>query len=1317
VKKTGFLGKLVRALIAATGGVAVLLVVAVGGFRLAMTQLPTYQAELQAWVNESLGLRLDFKGLNARWSFRGPELTFRDVSVASAGGEEPFLVAKEARVLIDPWTALAERRLRIGRLTFEGTRLALVRERTGALHLLGAPEGREARLELALEVPPGIVVGVRNSSVVYDDLEHGVSWTFHDVDLGLARSENDLKVEASARPPPELGTRFELSVQSEFRGADDLGRNWRLSAEAVDVDLGALARAVPALASMPVHGTGHAALSLEWTGGALARGRLETALDGVDWAPRAVADRTDRRETGAPEASNGYRHLGLAAEWQRNASGGWHVVLDDVDLDRTRPWPSGSDAVVDLSRGADGVEALSLRSDFVRLEDLEPLVRALPPSTPAQRWLELAPRGELSGIELSLSRAGQGWDYSAAGSFDELGLAAAGTWPGFEGLSGALRADSNSGRASFSTRGAVFDWSRIFRQPLPIDELSGIVVWRKGFDGIRVVGDDLVVANRDAATRTSLELTLPTDGGSPLLDMETRFGAFDVAAAKRYLPAHKMPAAVVRWLDRALAGGRATSADVRFVGPLAAFPFDAGEGEFHATAAVENAVLDYVAGWPRAEDLDGTVEFVNAGFEARATGRVLGNVGRGVHIEIPDLREARVALHTDTEGPLADVLGFLQSAPPIAARLGPGYERLHALAGRGAVALDLTLPLKHLSAYKVASKLRITNGELAIDGFAPHASEINGALELGGGVLSATGIKAIFLDGPVTADVGPPPADTPGYRAKLGFVGEVTADAVAHAFDLPFADLAAGQTRWRGELLIPEQTDEAPAAPLKIEVASNLSGVALTFPAPFAKAPADPVNLDVAVELPDSRRTHVKGHLGATRRFALELEDRGDGSKLVAGALRFGGAEPVLPAGGGLVVDGTLPELHFDDWLALMRGSAPGARLASGTVGDLFELADLDIADFQVFGQELGMSRLGVRRGDAEWDIGIDSAAVAGRISVPRDLASRPQIVARMERLYLERGEEDAAASARPAARDGGVRADPRELVGLSLDAEAFGFGARRFGKLTADIQADPEGLRVVSFESKNAAFSAHGRGGWFLGTDGPITRLAFQIDATDVAAALKDLALEPIAAGKRAVIDANVEWPGAPSSDWMKHVGGEVSMRFENGSLLDIDPGAGRVVGLMSITALPRRLALDFRDVFNKGLVFDQISGDFLLADGNAYTNNLKVAGPAAEIGVAGRVGLRGHDFAQQAVVTAEPGKVLPTVGGLIGGPGVGAALLIFTRIFKEPLKGIGRASYCITGDWDAPKVERLSAEQLQAGRICAELPAEGLPRQKEPN
>jgi uncharacterized protein YhdP len=288
---------------------------------------------------------------------------------------------------------------------------------------------------------------------------------------------------------------------------------------------------------------------------------------------------------------------------------------------------------------------------------------------------------------------------------------------------------------------------------------------------------------------------------------------------------------------------------------------------------------------------------------------------------------------------------------------------------------------------------------------------------------------------------------------------------------------------------------------------------------------------------------------------------------------------------------------------------------------------------------------------------------------------------------------------------------DPRQRPGLQLHAHEFAIGAPRRGPHDAEIQSHPLGLRLVSFESKADGFSAQGSGGWFTGAEGDTTRIALTMTSGDVKKALADLGLDPIIEAKKAEVTASVYWAGPPSGDWMQHVNGDLSLRTETGSLVDLAPGAGRVVGLLSISALPRRLALDFRDVFNRGLVFDRITADFAVIDGNAYTDNLKLTGPAAEIGVVGRTGLRDRDYRQQAVVTAEPGKVLPTVGGLLGGPAVAAALLIFTRIFKEPLKGIGRASYCVTGNWEEPMVERLSEEQLEHGSMCAELPPNGMP------
>ena len=149
--------------------------------------------------------------------------------------------------------------------------------------------------------------------------------------------------------------------------------------------------------------------------------------------------------------------------------------------------------------------------------------------------------------------------------------------------------------------------------------------------------------------------------------------------------------------------------------------------------------------------------------------------------------------------------------------------------------------------------------------------------------------------------------------------------------------------------------------------------------------------------------------------------------------------------------------------------------------------------------------------------------------------------------------------------------------------------------------------------------------------------------------------------------------------------------------SCVAVQPGAGRVLGLFSVAALPRRLALDFKDLTEKGLAFDSVQGDFELRDGNAFTSNLLLRGPAAEIGIAGRTGLATRDYDQTAVVTGNLGASLPVAGALAGGPAVGAALLLFSQVFKEPLKGITRGYYRITGPWDNPTVERVDASAIK--------------------
>jgi len=268
-----------------------------------------------------------------------------------------------------------------------------------------------------------------------------------------------------------------------------------------------------------------------------------------------------------------------------------------------------------------------------------------------------------------------------------------------------------------------------------------------------------------------------------------------------------------------------------------------------------------------------------------------------------------------------------------------------------------------------------------------------------------------------------------------------------------------------------------------------------------------------------------------------------------------------------------------------------------------------------------------------------------------------------------------------------------------------FTLEGRQLGSLAAEIRPDPRGLTAVSFVTEHEAFKVRGEGSWLVENDGPQTRAKLELNTDNVGESLVPLGFDRLMEARTGVLTADVIWVGSPTAGWMRTVDGEVSVSADNGTLNEIEPGAGRVFGLMSVAALPRRLALDFRDVFNKGLKFDSLSGSFTLLDGDAYTDNLKFDGPAAEIGIVGRTGLREQDYEQQAIVTAKVSRTLPAVGGILAGAGVGAALLIFTEIFKKPLAGIGQASYCVTGSWEEPAIERLTPAQLQDGEVCADL------------
>jgi uncharacterized protein YhdP len=147
----------------------------------------------------------------------------------------------------------------------------------------------------------------------------------------------------------------------------------------------------------------------------------------------------------------------------------------------------------------------------------------------------------------------------------------------------------------------------------------------------------------------------------------------------------------------------------------------------------------------------------------------------------------------------------------------------------------------------------------------------------------------------------------------------------------------------------------------------------------------------------------------------------------------------------------------------------------------------------------------------------------------------------------------------------------------------------------------------------------------------------------------------------------------------------------------LEIDPGAGRLFGMLSLQTLPRRLFLDFSDVFSKGFGFDQIKGTFTIDEGNAYTKDLKLDGPAAKISIKGRVGLADQDYDQLVTVTPKVSESLPVIGALTSTPQIGAVILFFQKLFQPGIEEATKNQYTITGNWNDPKIKKVKPKKKE--------------------
>ena len=279
----------------------------------------------------------------------------------------------------------------------------------------------------------------------------------------------------------------------------------------------------------------------------------------------------------------------------------------------------------------------------------------------------------------------------------------------------------------------------------------------------------------------------------------------------------------------------------------------------------------------------------------------------------------------------------------------------------------------------------------------------------------------------------------------------------------------------------------------------------------------------------------------------------------------------------------------------------------------------------------------------------------------------------------------------------------PLELPALDVIVEQFQHGQKQLGRLELNAVHQERDWRIERLRISNPDSVLTADGVWQGWLTQPRTQLNVHMDVTDIG---KTLARWGLPAGVRrgtAKINGNLAWAGSPQDFDYPTLTGQLELEAAKGQFVKLEPGIAKLLGILSLQALPRRVTLDFRDVFSEGFAFDSISGTVKIERGIAMTENFRIQGPSARVVMGGEVDLARETQKLRVRVTPHLSESVSIAGALLGGPVAGVAAYLAQKILKDPIEQLATFEYNVTGSWTDPHVSKVERAATAAATESA--------------
>lgn len=913
-------------------------------------------------------------------------------------------------------------------------------------------------------------------------------------------------------------------------------------------------------------------------------------------------------------------------------------------------------------------------------------------------------QGELKNTAVFIDR--RNFSFAVNGLFRHIFVSAFGDFPAVENLSGHIKGNHQKGYAILNTdNGSVFP-ATLFIKPLAITKFRGEIAWLQTPKKWQITTPSLVLNTPYIDTETKLLINIPKTEKPIFVDLQTSFATLQgITHLSQYYPVHFMDKETLHWLNNAFISGEITRGDMLIYGEMDKFPFVEGQGVFEVACNMEDVSLQYNPMWPVVNHLDARVIFLKDGLTvalSRATTNHLST--QHIAIQIPSFTNSQhLLLSGEIEGKIIDGLRFLQQTPMHAS--ADNILETITPTGLMQIDLDLKIPLTEYATTVANVDLHLAKAAIKVHAIETDITDITGDIKFTEQSLLAPHIRAKALGFPMQIN-----ARGDDLKTSINVASKVDIGQLQKQFGLDAHPLLKNQ-RLRGTTAY-QLTLDLPLAnhkPTLLKIKSDLAGIAIDLPESLQKSATDTASFTMTVTLNDETFLPISFNYADDLKATINVHKQSHA--LHTAHIAYGTEANIAPTNKRINIQIAQAAFSLSAWQKFIKQVQENAQTteATNTTGTVAKTADnaahlpanniqIDLKTQQLYWQDkaFGEVELDVQRLSGQWQAHIISPAVKGKIILP-NFSENEAIKLKLDFLNLTelmqleaQGEEI------------GIQINTKDIPLFEVDSEQLWWQDVNLGSLGISMQRLTDGLYFKRLTLSSDSHDINSTARWLQTNGHHTTDIRGHIKVYDFGDFVAQFGATSDFKEGDGIIEFSAKWDDAPHQITLDTLKTDITLALENGRFLSIEPGAGRILGLLAVEQWAKRLKLDFGDIYKKGLSFNSIDGTFDIAQGQAHTQNLFINAVPAHIFVVGTANLMTKTLDYNVNVIPKNSAAIPIAGTIIGS----IADIITKSLVDNYKKGYFFGShYKVTGKWNDAKLTHLREQDGVLKRAWNEL------------